>query len=462
MDPPDHSGVSVNKRFFWTAAIVVTTLVPATGLQPAAADAISARPLSLDESLLRARAENPSLLVQRSRAARAEAQKRQTLQGVWPTVSVDATRLRWDTSVLDDVPVLEPGLPPVITRRDLGPVEADIAGIQLVQPLFNLGAWEARRQADRLVDAAHLGLSRAGDEVALAVVEAYFGAGSAERRVTAERRGLATAERALRQAQGALDEGLVAPVDVLRARTRVLEMQARVAKAESQVLAAHALLRQILALDDPRHLILTDPVPDPPRPEPDAQIETARILERRDVRAQQQALEGARHGIRRANAAYIPDVSLLLRYQRVDADRPLSFTESGWLAAITLQWTPFSGFGQAGAVDEARANEAEARAELQALRFEARTEAETALADWRAELFAWKQAVSGIEEAEAALALTEGRYAEGLDDITALLQAQAEELAALTRELNARYNAVIAAQRYRLAIEAGDPGELIR
>ncbi len=452
----------MNASRCWKLAIVVAMLVPFPPLHLTAADRAPVRALSLEESLQLARAENPSLMVQRARTARAEALQRQTLQGFWPTLTVDATRLRWETSLLEDVPFLEPGLPPVLTRRDLGPVEAQIAGVQLVQPLFNVGAWEARSQADRQVDAARLGLGRAADEVALAVVEAYFAAGTAERRVAAERRGLATAERALRQAQGAFAEGLVAPVDVLRARTRVLEMEARVATAESQVVGTQALLRQILALDDPAPLILTDPVPDPPPPGAVVEDEAAWLTERRDVRALQEVLEATRYGVRRARSAYVPDINLLLRYQHVDADRPLSFTESGWLAAVTLQWTPFAGFSQAGAVDEARANEAEARAELDALRRQARTEAQTALADWRAEVFAWEQAVSGVVEAAAALELTEGRYAEGLDDITALLQAQTEELAALTRELNARFGAVVAAQRYRLAVEAGDPGQIPR
>ncbi|MBS0002383.1 MAG: hypothetical protein KFF45_04820, partial [Thioalkalivibrio sp.] len=94
----------------WKLAILLTGLVLSLPLQPAVADVRSARTLSLDESLQRARAENPSLLIQRARSARAEAVKRQTLQGLTPTVSVDATQLRWDTSLLEDVPFLEPGL----------------------------------------------------------------------------------------------------------------------------------------------------------------------------------------------------------------------------------------------------------------------------------------------------------------------------------------------------------------
>ena len=447
---------------YWKQALVLTVPALFLGLQPAVADSRFARSLSLHEALQRASSENPSLLIQRERTARAEAVRRQTLQGLIPTISADASRLRWDTSLLEDLPFLEPGLPPMPIRQDFGPVEGTIAGVQLVQPLFNLGAWEARRQANRQVEAARLGLNRGFDEVALAVVEAYFGARTAERRVEAERRGLATAKRALRQAQAASDEGLVAPVDVLRARTRVREMKARVAAAEGQVVGAHALLRQILAFDDQRDLVLTDPIPVPARPANDMPQVLATLDQRRDIRALEEALEAEQYGVRRARAAYVPDINLLVRYQRVDADRPLGFTESGWLAAVTLQWTPFAGFSQAGALDEARASKAETRAELQALRLKARTEARTAIALWDAEVFAWEQARVGIEEAEAALELTEGRYAEGLDDITALLQAQTEELAALTRELDARFRAVVAAQRYQLAVEAGDPGEIVR
>ncbi|HKK17892.1 MAG TPA: TolC family protein, partial [Opitutales bacterium] len=243
-------------------ARLLTVLALSLLFHPGVANLTSVRSLSLEESLQRAQAENPLLLIQRARTARAKALKRQSLQGMTPTVSVDATQLRWDTSVLEGVPFIEPGLPPLVTRQDFGPVEGRIAGVQLVQPLFNLGAWEARRQADRQVKAARLTLSRASDEVALTVVETYFGAVTAEQRVEAERRALRTAERALRQAEGASDEGLVAPVDVLRARTRVREMKARVAAAKSQVIGAHALLRQILALEDLPDLVLTDSVPE--------------------------------------------------------------------------------------------------------------------------------------------------------------------------------------------------------
>ncbi|HKL53231.1 MAG TPA: TolC family protein, partial [Wenzhouxiangellaceae bacterium] len=79
-------------------------------------------------------------------------------------------------------------------------------------------------------------------------------------------------------------------------------------------------------------------------------------------------------------------------------------------------------------------------------------EAQAVHAQWQAEFEGWESASRAVAGAENALALTEARYAEGLDDITALLRAQAEELAARTREINARFNAVVAASQYRLAV----------
>ncbi len=428
----------------------------------AAADPLAHGRLSLEDALDRARAESPELLINRARIARAEAVQRQTLQGVLPTVSVDATYLRLDTSLLDDIPVLEPGLPPLLTRQDLGPAEARVASIQVVQPLVNVGAWNARRQAGSQADAARLVLRRAQDEVTLAVIEAYFGARTAERRVAAEQRGLATAERALRQAEAGFDEGLIPPVDVLRARSRVLDMEARIATAESQVVAAHALLRQVLGIEGGGRLQLADPVPKPPRSLPPTPSDAEMLARRSDVRALQETVSAARYGIQRSQSAYVPDVNLLLRYQRVETDQPLDLTESGWLVGVNLRWTLFAGFAQAGAIDEAKAAEEEARTELHALRLLARSEVVEARAQWEAELLGWERASSRIEDAEAALALTEARYAEGLDDMTSLLQAQAEELGAVTREVNARFNALVAAQRYHLAIETGEAGALAR
>ena len=420
-----------------------------------ASDSGSAPPemaLSLDRALEIAAAENPRIAVARARKARAEGVRIRSRQGFSPRISLDATYLRLDTSVFDDISANEAGFIPLLGTRGLGSLEGQSVGVQLLQPLVNVGAWNARRQAGSALHAAELGLDRSRQEVDVAVIEAYFGALTAARQVEAEQKGLATARRALRQAEAGFEQELVAPVDVLSARTRVSEMQTRVATARARVVAGHSMLRRVLGVDGDVNLALIDSVPRPHRPESQAPVDQDLLSERRDLQAAEQGLEAAEHGVKRAQAAWLPEVNLYARYDKVEGNQPFDFDETGWLVAVNMRWKLFAGFGQVGALDEARAMQVESRARLRALRQQAWAEAQTAHAEWEAQFRGWRSASSGLLDAAEALALTEARYAEGLDDMTALLRAQAEELAARTREINARFNAVVAAERYRLAV----------
>ncbi|PLW84174.1 hypothetical protein CWI75_02155 [Kineobactrum sediminis] len=412
--------------------------------------------LSLDRALAVARADNPLIAIDRARKARAEGARIRSRQGFSPRISLSATHLRLDTSLLDNPPGIASGFPALFGARGLGPAEGQVAGIQLVQPLVNVSAWNAHHQAGSALDAAELSLHRSRREVDVAVVEAYFGARTAGRQVAAEQKGLATALRALRQAEAGFEQELLAPVDVLSARTRVAEMEARVALADASVISAHAMLRRILGMDGDAQLVLTDPVPQPRVPEPEVVINQETLSNRRDLQALERGLEAAEFGVRRARAAWLPDINLYARYDRLYGNDPLEFDETGWLLAVHLRWTLFAGFSQIGALDEAQATEAETRVRLRALRQQAWAEAQTAHAEWTAEVLGWQSVSKGVLDAEQALALTEARYAEGLDDITALLRAQAEELAARTREINARFKALLAAERYRLALPADE------
>lgn len=451
---PEHaleSHLKNNKRLLLPLLVLLVTAAATTSTSPCAAPA---QPLSLRGALERAQAENPELLINRARKARAEATRLRTRQGIFPTLTLDATYLNADIGVLDSVNVENLPVLPWLGIGALSPVEGNLVGLQLVQPVVNFGAWHAREQAAHAEDAARLGLRRAQHEVAVITIEAYFGAITAQRQLGAEARGLAAARRALRQAEALLEQGLVARLDVLKARARVGEMEARQALAERRTIAAHAMLRQILALDGEGLLALADPIPEPPRAL--RQVEVA-PGQRADVLALGESVKAAEAGVDRARAAYIPGVNLFARYQRVEMDQPFDFNETDWIVGVNFAWTLFAGFGQQGALDEARAEEQQARAELLALRQRARSEVEESHAWWRAELRAWDSASVSVAAAAEALELTERRYAEGLEDMTELLRAQAEELGALTREINARYNALVAAQRYGLAIGVEDP-----
>lgn len=431
------------------------------GLFPSAADAAVPRPpveaLSLQQALELAHAQNPEVLLGRVRQARAEAMRLQAQRGVLPTVKADATYLRADLGLLEAPLPEAPGALPLASGGSLDPFEGTILGVQLVQPLVNVGAWRAREQAELQLEAARIGLGRISDEVAVTTIEVYFAAVTAAAQVDAEAGSLAAARRVLAQAEAAHHEGLVSRLDVLNARTRVAEMEARLGDAEARVIATESALREALGIDKDVSIELTDAVPEPPLRLAEGD---ERLQERADLRALQQGVAAAEAGVKRARAGHLPDVNLFARYQRVDLNHPLDYDETDWIVGVTLGWTLFSGFGVAGAIDEAQAEAWQRRVELSAQQRRVQSEASDTRAWWQAEVQAWQSAARSITGAEEALALAERRYAEGLNDMTEVLQAQASALRARTRALQARYQAVVAAQRYLLAVGAQDAGRL--
>lgn len=430
-------------------------LTPIAAVLLAAAAVAEPRALSLSDALTAARADNPRLTLRRALAARAESRRLGARQAFLPRLGVDATYLRLDDGIVDSLSVEGRELSPLLSSFALTPLDGIASGVEVVQPLVNVGAWHAGRQAEAGVAAAGLSLERARRVVDAAVVEAYYGLRTAERRVAATRAGLAAAERGLRQAEAGFEQELVAPVDVASARSRAALLRGELAAARAGVAAAEAGLGRLLGFDDGRALRLTDPVPAPASPPTQPPAREAVLAVRRDVRALEKRVAAADLGVRRARAAFLPDLNLYARYNRIRGDRPLDFRADGWLLAVNLEWQLFAGFGQIAGVREASANERAARARLEAARRQAWSEVRSARANWDAAVSGWRSARAAVEASRESLALTEARYAEGLDDMTALLRAQAEALRARLREVDGRYRAVVARTRYRLAAEDG-------
>ncbi|MDT8409680.1 MAG: TolC family protein [Wenzhouxiangellaceae bacterium] len=180
--------------------LILCGLALAMPVPGSAADAAE-KQLSLQQALEIARLENPQIAIGRARKDGAQGARVRSRQGFSPRLTLDAYYLRLDTSLLDNIPVFEPRFPPTFVERNFGPVDGNVVSVELVQPLINIGAWNARRQAGHGVDAAGLQLRRVEDEIEVAVVKACYGARTAERQVGAERKGLATAHRALLQAR---------------------------------------------------------------------------------------------------------------------------------------------------------------------------------------------------------------------------------------------------------------------
>lgn len=414
--------------------------------------------ISLEDAYRIAVSKNPELEVQRSLKKSASGVAREALQGYLPTVSLDISYLRFDSSLISDVPVPDITLLPLpsiqIDRRDLGPADVYLSGVHLIQPVINLEAWAARRAALRKSDAAGFTVSWGEKELALGVINAYYGAIVAEDRLKVEKRALKTAEETLNLVSSMYEEGLAAPVDLYSSRAQVFELKARVAEARGAITGAYSHLRRIMGIDG-TELQLVDGIPEPPKI-----LDDEVNLERRfDIRAQQNALAAAEAGVNRARASYLPRLYFLGRYQWIDRDTLLGDDVHAWAIAVSLQWTIFGGLSRSGKTMQAEAERHRQDALLRGLRQASREEVVSVRAKWQAAMAGLDFAKESLINAEAVLAQTRGRYREGLDGITELLRAQSGHLRAEVAVLNSRYQAVLTAHQYRLAARAIHPLE---
>jgi outer membrane protein TolC len=406
--------------------------------------------LTLDEAKDLARLQNPDLAVLRAEQDRASGTEIRARRAFLPTLSARVDYLRADSSILDAVPVPDLTLPPLIAYRDLGPFDTYASAVQLTQPLVNLDAWHGHAQARHQEAALELVVSRATRELDTQVTRAYFAVQTVADQRAAIAAALAAADSAVKLAEAAYDEGLAASVDVYRARAEAAARRAQLAGVEGELTAAKARLRQVLGIAGDPALVLVDTVPEPEQPG------TFAPGTRDDIRALRRGLDAAESGVRRAGARALPRLNLVARQQWLDDNRVFAGDFDGWLVAVTLSWTPFAGMDQIGERSEARAARMEAVEKLRALEGQAARERDTTRARWQAAFRAWKERTAAVKEAQTAVQLAEGRYREGVGNMTELLAAQAALAGARVERSNARYRAIVAAETYRLAVGRPD------
>ncbi len=397
---------------------------------------------------------NPDLAAAQAEAARVAGEALQTWRGILPTLRGEERYVRSeDPSTVFGLKLKQRRLDPTDLAPDrLGdpdPFGGYTTALTLEQPLVNIDALYARRQARSGVRAAQLGTARAEQALLLQVRRAYFALPLASARLAAVRHGLAAAERAVEQAAALERQGLVSRADVLHARVRQSEVRAELAEAAADSAAAEAALRRVVGVRDREVLTAADPIPAVARV-PSLEEALRASAQRLDVRARSAGVEAATAGARREQAALLPRLNAFGTYERND-DQAFGGRGSDWTVGVALSWTAFDGMGQVGRIRAAEATAAREAAQLEALRQQVELEVRTAHARLGAALLRREEAEQALGHAREAHAITATRYRNQLAPITELLAAQAAETAAATRLEAARYEILVAEGIYRLA-----------
>lgn len=399
-------------------------LLPLILALPAAAQApvpspSAAAPLSLPEAIRAAWTGQPGLqagqaLVDR---ARLEAEAASALRA--PSISAQAG---WTRS---DEPMLAFGLKldqARIQAADFDPVRLNrpdaVTGlggaVSVQQPLYAGGRLDAARRAgEALAGAEAARQARRRQQVAFAVVQAYFGTEAAEGGVAAaeEARRSAAATEAFVAAR--VEQGLMLKSELARVKAWRAQTEAGLAEARRQVRSARSVLA--LLTGRPGDSPLSTPLEAPPAAEADAgrreDLEAARL----DARAASEAARAATGVLR-------PEVGLSLAYGL--ARERLGGAGGAWTtASVGAKWT-FS-FGQSKHIQAARAAERAAALNVQWQARQAGREVEEAKAALDAATARLAASQGALEASEEARSLRQARHREGLLPLTDLLDAEA-------------------------------------
>lgn len=377
--------------------------------------------LTVAEAISAALRDNPQLAAGRAQveSRRAEARAR-SLAGL-PTLSVSGLA----TATND--PLIAFGMrlqERSVTAVDFEPVRLNSAnvigalgvGAQASLPLYAGGRLAADRRASAARAAAEEAEQRARrQQLALAVVAAYFGARIAEEALSAAREGLEDARGIERLVQARVGRDLQQPSEAARASAFRASAEAELVAAEQRLGDARDEL-SLLVGQRARGARLASPL----APE-SAAPEDARAGERPDVEAAAQQEMAARAGAAAARSTWFPQVAVLLRGGALWGGG----TALGAFATAGLEarWDLLS--PSRGAQVEAAQGAAAAAAALRrwtALQAEidlAKARRATRLA--RARSAAAREA---LDAARVARDLSQARHREGLLPLTDLLEAQ--------------------------------------
>ncbi len=413
--------------------------------------------LTLQQALELAEKNATELQLLHAEHALATATHQRTAQAFLPKISVDATLLRADSSLINDVPVPSLNLPPRIVYRDFGPVNAAIRGVQVIQPVFNADAFKARKQAAQGKEAHRLAYRWGRQVLRFQVAAHYYAVAVRQADEKAARIALEAAQEAWEVADAAYREGLVAKLDVVRAEAEMAAGRARVNTAESDVRQALVNLATLLGLPPQQEYVFindfTEPIP--PVAEPVSSDK------RYDLLAEEAKHEAAAAGLDKAKTGWLPSVNLLARQQWVDGDEPFDLYADGWVVALHLQWTLFDGLKRQGEIAEARARKTLAHIEVEAARRAVAQEQELAISDWWAAWSAWQASGRAVEAAATALTLARRQYEEELGNMTDLLATQATLYQRRLEYSRYQYNVLLASMNYYLRY-GKDPLDALR
>ncbi len=412
--------------------------------------------LSVRQAMLDAVARHPVLKAAEARAQSAQAQLRQASGYRLPSIDVSESVVRSNNPAevfafqmnQERFSMAEFGNPandpnnPDLLNTYMTRAEASL-------PLFTGGMLHARTlQAKRMARAADLELTRTREMVALGAASAWLDLSKAREYRDLMYRYLSTAEAHQQRAKEFFDQGMLAPSDILRAEVFVAEMREYAVRAEEQEQLALAALNfqrghpqnesVVLAEQDASGLLGADTL----------QAIDRALSQRPDLQAAHEKLKAGKEEVTVARSSFLPQIGIVAHYDWYDH---VLFGDNGKSWAIMGQaklnlfhggadrnaWKKASLDAQAGAQDVRRFEEGVELEVRQAVAGLSSAELRHSTAD------------AALKSSRENLRVVEARYAQGVAQMTDLLDAQTSLRELEVRKLTALYDLQLATYNIR-------------
>lgn len=410
--------------------------------------------MTLEAAIRRAWTGQPGLQAGEAMVDRAKSEADAMRDMNLPTVSLSAGLMRTDQPMMAFGMKLNQAR---ITQMDFNPASLNKpdaitgvgGGLTLSQPLYTGGRLTAARKAGgAMADAESASQSHRRQQVALAVVQAYFGAQVAEQ-------GKVYAEDTLRQArevehfvQARVEQGLMLQAEGLRIRAYRAQAEAGLMEARQRVASARSGLALLTGMEAVPVTLATSLNA--------GSIPAAGDVpgNRGDLQAARFQWQAAQQGAKAAQGSLLPEVGLNLGLGTMHN----TWSSGGNWSEISLgfKWNLFS------APDRRRVSSAKAmeRAASFNLRWQEQvagretSEARLAIESASARI---KMAQEAVEASESVRTLRQARHREGLLPLTEVLDAEAGLSGARTLLLNSQYE--LRVSRAQLSLAQGQPIE---
>ncbi|WP_256676803.1 TolC family protein [Pseudomonas sp. H3(2019)] len=270
----------------------MTCLLSWAGASVAAASASPA--LTMDQALQTAFANNPDLAAAQWEIGIAQGDRQQA--GLIPNPEVS-----WEA---ED------------TRRN-----SRTTTVKLNQPIELGGKRGARIDvASRAQDAAGIELERKRNVLRADVIQAFYGASTAQQRLLLSRQSLELAERGVRVAQGRINSGKSSPVEGTRAEVQLSEVRLELRRAERDEASAWQQLVQVMGAPVPDFARVSDSARSMPAVPPASRL-LARIEDTAELRLAKLQIDQREASLGLEKAQRIPDLTVSVGSQYSELER---------------------------------------------------------------------------------------------------------------------------------------------